>query len=238
VGAVAETVKVSASGIMPVQDILAKYNPGVEGQEFTEGNAAKFIAAGSDIVFESHYTTDGKPEVDQSAVGIVLAKAPPQQRHITTTAISERRFEIPAGNGNYEVDGEVTINAPAKLVWIQPHMHYRGKDYTLTAVYPSGETVTVLKVPTYRFDWQVGYELATPLDLPKGTMLKTVSHYDNSTANKFNPDPTKNITYGAQSWDEMNVSFVGIVVDPKADPTRVFNAGRGAAAAPVPIEKE
>ena len=238
VGAVAETVKVSASGIMPVQDILAKYNPGVEGQEFTEGNAAKFIAAGSDIVFESHYTTDGKPEVDQSAVGIVLAKAPPQQRHITTTAISERRFEIPAGNGNYEVDGEVTINAPAKLVWIQPHMHYRGKDYTLTAVYPSGETVTVLKVPTYRFDWQVGYELATPLDLPKGTMLKTVSHYDNSTANKFNPDPTKNIRYGAQSWDEMNVSFVGIVVDPKADPTRVFNAGRGAAAAPVPIEKE
>ena len=89
--------KVSASGIMPVQDILAKYNPGVEGQEFTEGNAAKFIAAGSDIVFESHYTTNGKPEVDQSTVGIVLAKAPPQQRHITTTAISERRFEIPAG---------------------------------------------------------------------------------------------------------------------------------------------
>src|SRR4029078_1823231 len=181
--------------------------------------------------FVSHYTTAGKPEVDQSAVGIVLAKAPPQQRHITTTAISERRFEIPAGNGNYEVDGEVTINPPANRVWIQTHMHYRGKDYTLTAVYPSGETVTVLRVPTYRFDWQVGYELATPLDLPKGTMLKTVSHYDNSTANKFNPDPTKNIRYGAQSWDEMNVSFVGIVVDPRADPTRVFNAGRGAAAA-------
>jgi mono/diheme cytochrome c family protein len=227
VGAPPEAVKLSSSGIMPVQDILAKYNPGVEGQEFTEGNAAKFIAAGSDIIFESHYTTDGKPEVDQSMVGIVLAKQPPLQRHITTTAISERRFEIPAGDGNYEVDGETTIDAPAKLVWLQPHMHYRGKDYELTVVYPSGEAVTVLKVPNYRFDWQVGYELATPLDLPKGTRIKTVSHYDNSTANKYNPNPTINVRYGAQSWDEMNVSFVGIVVDQKADPSKVFRrAGR------------
>jgi hypothetical protein len=227
VGGVPEAIKVSASGIMPVQDILAKYNPGVEGQEFTEGNAAKFIAAGSDIVFESHYTTDGKPEQDQSMVGIVLAKAPPQQRHITTTAISERRFEIPAGNGNYEVLGEVTIDQPARLVWIQPHMHYRGKDYQLTVVYPDGRSEAVLKVPTYRFDWQVGYELATPLDLPKGTKLKTVSHYDNSAANKFNPNPNINVKYGAQSWDEMNVSFVGIVVEPNADPSKVFKrAGR------------
>ena len=128
------------------------------------------------------------------------------------------------GAGNYEVDGETTIDAPARLVWVQPHMHYRGKDYELTVVYPTGEIVTVLKVPNYRFDWQVGYELAAPLDLPKGTKLKTVSHYDNSTANKFNPNPNINVRYGAQSWDEMNVSFVGIVVDPKADPTKVFRS--------------
>ena len=224
VGADLEDTKDASSGIKPVQDILAKYNPGVEGQEFSVGNAAKFIAAGSDIVFESHYTADGKPETDRSAVGIVLAKNPPQQRHLTTTAISERRFEIPAGAGNYEVDGETTIDAPARLVWVQPHMHYRGKDYELTVVYPTGETVTVLRVPNYRFDWQVGYELAAPLDLPKGTKLKTVSHYDNSTSNKFNPNPNINVRYGAQSWDEMNVSFVGIVVDPKADPTKVFRS--------------
>src|SRR5581483_8996602 len=208
------------------------YNPGVEGQEFTVGGAAKFVAAGSAIVFEAHYTTDGKPETDQSAVGIVLAKAPPQQRHITTTAISETRFEIPAGDANYQVNGEVTIESPAKLVWVQPHMHYRGKDYELTVVYPDGRSETVLRVPNYRFDWQVGYELATPLDLPPGSILKSVSHYDNSAANRFNPDPTINVTYGAQSWDEMNVSFVGLVVDPHADPARVFQR-RGRAPRPV-----
>jgi hypothetical protein len=217
-----QAVPLSASGYRPVQDILAKYNPGVGGQEFTTGNAAKFIAAGSDIVFEAHYTTTGKPETDRSSVGIVLAEGPPQQRHLTVTGISERRFEIPAGDPHYEVRGEATVDEPAKLVWIQPHMHYRGKDYELKVVYPSGEEIAVVRVPNYRFDWQLGYELAQPVDLPKGARLRTVSHYDNSTGNKFNPDPTKNIRYGPQSWDEMNVSFMGILIDANADPTKAF----------------
>jgi hypothetical protein len=216
----------SETGFRPVQDILAKYNPGVAGQEFSTGNAAKFIAAGSDIVFEVHYTATGKPETDRSSVGIVLADAPPKQRHLTTTAISARDFEIPAGAANYEVRGETIVNEPAKLVWVQPHMHYRAKNFELTVVYPSGEEKTVLRVPTYRFDWQIGYELAEPLDLPKGTTVKTVAHYDNSRANKFNPDPTKNVRYGPQSWDEMHVTFVGILIDAKANPARTFGTDR------------
>jgi hypothetical protein len=220
---------VSATGYRPVQDILAKYNPGVEGQEFTTGNAAKFIAAGSDIVFEVHYTATGKAETDRSSVGIILADGPPRQRHLTTTAISARTFEIPAGDPNYEIAAETLVNEPAKLVWVQPHMHYRGKDYELKVVYPSGEEVTVVRVPRYRFDWQLGYELAEPIDLPKGAKLKTVSHYDNSTANKHNPDATRNIRYGAQSWDEMNVTFVGILIDASANPARTFGTGRAPA---------
>jgi hypothetical protein len=216
----------SATGYRPVQDILAKYNPGVEGQEFTTGNAAKFIAAGSDIVFEAHYTASGKAEKDRTSVGIVFADGPPQQRHLTTTAISARDFEIPAGAPNHEVRGETVVNDPAKLVWVQPHMHYRAKDYELTVVYPSGEGKLVLRVPNYRFDWQVGYELAEPLDLPKGAKLTTVAHYDNSKANKFNPDPTKVVKYGPQSWDEMHVTFVGIVIDAKTNPARTFGGPR------------
>ena len=217
---------VSETGYRPVQDILAKYNPGVAGQEFATGNAAKFIAAGSDIVFEVHYTATGKPETDRTSVGIVFADGPPKQRHLTTTAISARDFEIPAGAPNHEVRGETVVNEPAKLVWVQPHMHYRAKTYELTVVYPSGEEKTVLRVPNYRFDWQIGYELAEPLDLPKGTKVKTVAHYDNSRANKFNPDATKNVKYGPQSWDEMHVTFVGILIDAKANPARTFGTGR------------
>jgi hypothetical protein len=221
-----QVAALSETGYRPVQDILAKYNPGVEGQEFSTGGAAKFIAAGSDIVFEVHYTATGKPETDRTSVGIVLADGPPRQRHLTTTAISSRDFEIPAGAPNHEVRGETIVNEPAKLVWIQPHMHYRARNYELTIVYPSGEERTVLRVPNYRFDWQVGYELAEPIDLPKGTKVKTVAHYDNSPANKFNPDATKNVKYGPQSWDEMHVTFVGIIIDAKTNPARTFAAGR------------
>jgi hypothetical protein len=220
----------SATGYRPAQDILAKYNPGVEGQEFTTGGAAKFIAAGSDIVFEVHYTATGKPETDRSSVGIVLADGPPARRHLTTTAISEREFEIPAGAPRHEVRAETIVNEPVKLVWVQPHMHYRARDYELTVVYPSGEEKTVLRVPNYRFDWQIGYELAEPLDLPKGAKFKTVAHYDNSPANKFNPDPTVNVRYGAQSWDEMHVTFVGVLIDAKSNPARTFGAARRPAA--------
>jgi hypothetical protein len=224
-----QVAALSETGYRPVQDILAKYNPGVEGQEFATGRAAKFIAAGSDIVFEVHYTATGKREIDRSSVGIVLAAGPPAQRHLTTTAISARDFEIPAGAPNHEVRGETVVNDPAKLVWVQPHMHYRARNYELTVVYPDGREEIVLRVPNYRFDWQVGYELAEPLELPKGTKLKTVARYDNSPANKFNPDPTKNVKYGAQSWDEMHVTFVGILIDAKANPARTFGSGRGAA---------
>jgi len=210
------------NGPRPVQDILAKYNPGVEGQSFEVGNAAKFIAAGSDIVFEIHYATTGKPETDQSSVGIVLAKETPTMRHLTTTAISPRTFEIPAGDGNYELKAETTVNADIDLVWIQPHMHYRGKDFILRAVLPSGEVKEIVNVPRYSFNWQIGYELSEPVKLPKGTKHETISHYDNSTANKYNPDPTIVVRYGAQTTDEMNVSFVGVLVDPKADPTKLF----------------
>jgi hypothetical protein len=212
----------TGTGPKPVQDILAKYNPGVEGQSFTIGNAAKFIAAGSDIVFEIHYTPTGKPETDRSSVGLVLADAPPTLRHLTTTATSPRNFEIPAGDPNYEIKAETVVEADAQLVWIQPHMHYRGKDFELRVVYPNGDSKLLLKVPNYRFDWQVGYELAEPVPLPKGTRIETLAHYDNSTGNRFNPDPTINVRYGAQTTDEMNVAFVGVVVDAKTDATRIF----------------
>jgi len=212
----------SASGPLPVQDILAKYNPGVSGQNFTVGNAAKFIAAGSDIVFEIHYTTTGKPETDRSMVGIVLADGPPPVRHLTVTGTNNGSIDIAPGDPNYEIQGVATLAADAKLVWVQPHQHYRGRYFEMRVVYPNGEITQVLKVPNYRFDWQVGYELAEPLDLPKGTRLETLGRYDNSAANRFNPDPTARVRFGLQSNDEMHVAFMGVLVDAKADPTTLF----------------
>jgi mono/diheme cytochrome c family protein len=225
----ADEVQDADGGPLALQDILAKYNPGVEGQYFTAGNAAKFIPAGSDIVFEAHYVTTGKPEIDRAMVGIVLADGPPKNRHMTITGTTNRDWVIPAGDPNFEVRAESTLQEAAQLIWIQPHMHYRGKDFEVLAHLPSGETKQVLKT-RFNFAWQIGYELAEPLTLPKGTRLESISHYDNSAANKDNPDPTIDIKYGAQSKDEMHVGFMGILVDAKSDPRNVFRrpAGGGA----------
>ena len=217
----------------PAQEILAKYNPGVNAQEFTVGDAAKFVAAGSDIVFECHYTTTGKPETDRTKVGIVFATEPPRQRYVTLTAISNTRFVIPAHASNHELKGEAILQNEARIAWVQPHMHYRAKDYELRAFYPSGESEILLK-SKFDFNWQLGYEFAKPVLLPKGTRLEMTAHYDNSENNPFNPNPNIEVRYGPQSTDEMVVSFIGFVIDVKADPAKLFpRRGRGAV---TPIE--
>ncbi|MEE2776361.1 MAG: hypothetical protein VYE73_06305 [Acidobacteriota bacterium] len=91
-------------------------------------------------------------------------------------------------------------------------MHYRGKDFTYTAVYPDGRSETLLKLPAYDFNWQTVYELAVPLEMPKGSRIDCVAHFDNSKDNPFNPDPTRDVTFGSESFDEMMIGFVDYTV--------------------------
>ncbi|MCU1325852.1 MAG: hypothetical protein JWN34_1222 [Bryobacterales bacterium] len=212
-------------GPRPVQDILAKFNPGVNAMEFTNGGAAKFVAAGSDIVFEIHYATTGKPEKDRSRVGIIFAKEPPKERYFTTMGVNTTNFVIPPGATNHEVRAESVLQAKTKLAWVQPHMHLRAKDYELRAHYPSGETQVLLK-GKFDFNWQLGYEFAKPIVLPKGTRLESIAHYDNSANNKWNPNPNIEVTYGPQTTDEMSVSFMGFIIGVNDDPLALFPRGR------------
>ena len=205
----------------PVQEILAKYNPGVNAMEFTLDNAAKFIAAGSDIVFECHYTPDGKPETDRSKVGIVFATEPPKRRYITITGVGNHQFVIPAHAENYEIKAEATLANDALLAWVQPHMHLRAKDYELVAYYTTGESEVLMK-GKFDFNWQLGYEFAKPILLPKGTRLVSTAHFDNSSNNPYNPNPDIDVPYGPQSTDEMQVSFMGFILDLGADPAKLF----------------
>jgi hypothetical protein len=206
-------------------DLLGKYNPGLGAQAFDVEGAAKFVPKGSDIVFNIHYTSVGTPQTDRSKVGLVFAKTPPKKRFwMSPGNPAAFNMVIPAGESNAEVVSEVTVGVDdAKLVYIQPHMHLRGKDYEVRVTYPSGEKETVFR-GKWNFDWQVGYQLAKPMLLPKGTRILTIAHYDNSANNKYNPDPTKDILWGDQNWDEMQSGFFGLVFDVKTDPAKVFAA--------------
>jgi hypothetical protein len=202
-------------------DILGKFNPGLGAQHFDVEGAAKFVPKGSDLVFELHYTTSGKPTSDASKIGLVLAKNPPQRRYFFHAGPTASNLVIPPRDGNAEVVSEVTLQQDAKLVYAQPHMHLRGKDFEMRVIYPTGESETVLK-GKWNFEWQLGYEFAKPIVLPKGTRLVAISHFDNSSNNRFNPDPNDVVTWGPQNWDEMSNIFIGVTFDVKTNPEMVF----------------
>src|SRR5712691_7030708 len=167
-------------------DILGKFNPGLGSQTFEFGDSAKFVPRGSDLVFEIHYTAIGTPQTDRTKVGIVFAKGPHVTRYFTSYGPTARNLVIAPGDNNAEVVSESTTTADMRLVYAQPHMHLRGKDYELRAIFPNGESQTLFR-SNWDFNWQLGYVFTTPIDLPTGTRLIGISHFDNSAANRFNP---------------------------------------------------
>ena len=194
-------------------DFLVGYAPG-QPPEMLPARQAKLIKAGSDLVLEIHYTTNGTASRDRSKFGLVFAKQPPSERVLTLSA-TNGKFRIPPGEPSYRVDAEFELGTTVKLASLHPHMHGRGKDFEYRVVYPTGETETLLRVPRYDWHWQLWYTLATPLVLPKGTKIECTAHFDNSPNNPDNADPTKEVVWGDQSWDEMMVGFFNLVFDAK-----------------------
>jgi hypothetical protein len=202
-------------------DILGKFNPGLGPQRFDRQGAAKFIPKGSDLVFELHYTTSGKPASDVSKVGLVLTKTPPDTRYFFHAGPTALNLAIPPNDAKAEVVSELTLGENARLVYMQPHMHLRGKDFEVRVVSPEGASKTVLK-GRFDFEWQMGYELAEPVDLPKGSKLQLITHFDNSKGNRFNPNPEERVLWGPQNWDEMSNCFIGVLFDRSTAPEKVF----------------
>jgi hypothetical protein len=179
---------------------------------------AKRIPKGSSLVFQVHYTTNGTPGTDKSRIGLIFAKEPPK-REVRTGMILNPLFAIPPGAANHEIQAEGTFSEDVNVWSLHPHMHLRGKDMTYTATYPDGRSEIVLRVPKFDFGWQTDYWLAKPLVLPKGSKLHVSAHYDNSTANRHNPDPTATVRWGDQTWEEMMIGFFTYTVEGKAAPS-------------------
>jgi hypothetical protein len=221
--------------------VAAVYVPGYRAMDYRRYNAAQLIPGGTDLVVQLHYTPNGKEVTDATRIGFTVAKQPPRRRFITYSpqppSISNPAvFRIPAGDPNWKsppVDG--VFRTRAELVWFLPHMHLRGKDMMYTLTYPGGKSEIVLSVPKYDFEWQIGYDVASPIPVTRGTRLHVDAHFDNSANNKANPDSTRDVYGGTQTWEEMMVPFFGVVVDARMDPRKVmtlpgqvgaFGAGR------------
>jgi len=200
-------------------DLLLVYAPGSSPDQWPPG-MAKFVPAGSDLVFQMHYTTNGTTAEDRTRIGLVFAKSPPAQR-VITLQLNNHALIIPPGADDFRVEVQGTLPHDATLLSLFPHMHLRGKRFEYDIVNDDGSVEVLLRV-NYHFHWQLSYKLAKPRPLKAGTKLRAIAWYDNSKNNPHNPDPTKIVTWGDQTSDEMMVGFFDVAVPAGMDKEKFF----------------
>jgi hypothetical protein len=200
-------------------DLLLVYAPGSAPDRWSDG-MAKFVPAGSDLVFQMHYTTNGDAATDRTSVALVLAKNPPKQR-VITLQLNNHALIIPPNADNFRVEVQGTLPNDATLLSLFPHMHLRGKRFEYDIVHDDGTVETLLRV-NYHFHWQLSYKLAQPIELKAGTKLRAIAWYDNSKNNPHNPDSEKPVTWGDQTSQEMMVGFFDVAIPAAMDKWQFF----------------
>jgi hypothetical protein len=194
--------------------LLATYAPGTAPQVF-EAGTAMLLKAGAVLTFQLHYTANGKAAEDTSSVGLIFAKEPPANE-VKSDAFFNTQLKLPPGARDTSVDAGICFEVDTHITAIFPHTHVRGTRWDYRLIYPDGHTETVLAVPHYDFNWQTYYTFATPLAAPKGARLESTAHYDNSPSNPSNPDPTVEVHWGDQTWNEMQYTGITYTVDKAA----------------------
>ncbi len=193
-------------GIGRGNDFLAAYAPGARPYPLPTGQA-RFVPAGSKLIFQMHYTPNGSAQKDRSYCGFVFADPKTVEKEVRVSSAINFVFNIPPGNDNFPVNARYVFREDTLLLTMMPHMHLRGKAFRYDAVYPDGKREVLLDVPGYDFGWQTSYRLAEPKLLPKGTRLECLAHFDNSKDNLNNPDPKKSVRFGDQTFEEMMIGF-------------------------------
>lgn len=203
-------------------DLLVGYAPGLPATTLPDGMAFR-VPAGSKLIFQLHYTANGVETNDISSVGLVFASPNEVRCVVNTLPCINPMLSIPPGADNHPVESKFEFKRDARLVMLMPHMHLRGKSFRYDLIYPNGQRETLLDVPRYDFNWQNAYYFAEPKYVPAGTTMHCLAHYDNSAANLANPDPTKRVKWGDQTWEEMMIGWFTMTsdVDPESRPATV-----------------
>jgi len=182
----------------------------------------RMLKKDASVIGDFHYHPAETAQTDQTRVGLHFADSiDAVEKELINLWVMNAEFVIPAGDPNYEARSRFTFAQDSKIWSLAPHMHYRGKDFSYTLTYPDGTKKELLKVSKYDFNWQTAYDYEEPLSVPAGTRIDCVAHWDNSADNPANPDPTKTVTFGNESYDEMMIGFVDYTVDEGVRPKEV-----------------
>lgn len=183
--------------------------------DFLPAGMAKVLPRGARVVIQVHYHPTGKAETDQTKIGLYFSKVPVVRavRSIPVMPPGGRfsGMKLAAGDANAEVRATRVLERDLLAVAITPHMHLLGKDMKLTATLPDGTVKQLVYVKDWDFNWQESYQLRQPIDLPRGTRIDMVAHFDNSAANPRNPSsPPRDVGWGEQTTDEMCIGFLEV----------------------------
>ena len=184
-----------------------------QGLSFPQ-NTGIYIAKDAKLKIQIHYNTTGKPETDVTKIGFYYHdKDSVPNKRLYALAPNNKKFIIQPYQSNQKVITEDVIKKDITIYYVTPHMHYRGKSIKFIAIHPDGTENVLVSVPDFDFNWQQMYQLKTPVKVPKGATLRVEGIFDNSFQNPFNPDPSKKVTYGKQSYDEMLIGFFNYTID-------------------------
>ncbi|MEZ0390124.1 MAG: redoxin domain-containing protein [Verrucomicrobium sp.] len=184
----------------------AAYVPGNSYRMLPEGFAKK-LPAGATLHFQIHYTPNGKATEDQLKIGFKFAKNPPQYE-VKVSAVAQPRLNIPPNEANHLETAQQKLPWDLMATAFMAHMHVRGKAFKYEVTYPDGKQEVILDIPRYDFNWQLAYNLAQPKLIPRGSTIKVSAVFDNSSGNPANPDPSKTVRWGQQTFDEMMIGYV------------------------------
>jgi mono/diheme cytochrome c family protein/peroxiredoxin len=188
---------------------LGGWAPGNEPNFLPDG-VGRTLPRGADVVMQVHYHPSGKPETDRTQIGIYFSRKPIKQVLHWVGALNPG-MKLPPSESRIEIKAEWTAPIDLRAFAVTPHMHLLGRDMALTLTFPDGRTEKLLKINDWDFNWQNTYYFETPLDVPKGTVLNVVSHYDNSESNPYNPNrPPKLVKWGEATTDEMCIGFLAV----------------------------
>ena len=191
---------------------FAAYVPGLRARPWPEGTA-KLLPAGSQLVFQVHYTPIGSIQEDVSQIGLVFAEPENVTRRGISTSAFNAKISIPSRDDNHREEAKSrVIPWDAELLSMSPHMHLRGKSFHYDVVFPDGRREVLLDVPHYDFNWQTTYRFSESISLPADSQIHVVAHFDNSAGNLNNPNPDRNVSWGDQTWDEMLIGYFNISV--------------------------
>jgi hypothetical protein len=200
---------------------LGGWAPGCEAVFLPDG-LGKALRKGSDLVMQVHYHASGKPEQDQSQVGIYFTKKPVEHL-VTGVSLLNPRLDIPAGAKRHETKIELTLPVDVTAIGISPHMHLLGREMKVWAETPDDEMVPLVWIKDWDFNWQSQYLFAEPQRLVKGTKIKLVAYYDNSSENPANPNhPPRRVRWGEETTDEMCLCTLQVYTDRTEDMRELF----------------